>query len=52
MILREVRKNIGYVFQDSDAQLFMPTVHEDVKFALLIYGYGKDEADQIAYETF
>lgn len=49
--LREVRKNIGYVFQDSDAQLFMPTVHEDVKFALLNYGYGKDEADQIAYET-
>jgi cobalt/nickel transport system ATP-binding protein len=30
--LAEVRAKIGLVFQDSDAQLFMPTVLEDVAF--------------------
>ena len=28
--LPQIRKHIGYVFQDSDSQLFMPTVVEDV----------------------
>jgi cobalt/nickel transport system ATP-binding protein len=30
--LREARRRVGYVFQDADDQLFMPTVREDVAF--------------------
>ncbi|CDM67566.1 cobalt ABC transporter ATPase [Clostridium bornimense] len=32
--LKEVRKNLGFVFQDSDNQLFMNTVYEDISFGL------------------
>ena len=31
--LADIRKKTGYVFQDSDSQLFMFTVYEDVAFA-------------------
>ena len=41
--LAEIRRHIGYVFQDSDSQLFMPTVREDVAFAPLHYGYPAEE---------
>lgn len=30
--LREIRRRVGMVFQDTDEQLFMPTVGEDVAF--------------------
>jgi cobalt/nickel transport system ATP-binding protein len=30
--LREVRKKVGFVFQNSDTQLFAPTVYQDVAF--------------------
>ena len=33
--LREIRRRVGLVFQDSDNQLFMPTVLEDVAFGPL-----------------
>ena len=36
-----IRKTAGYMFQDSDNQLFMPTAREDVSFALINYGYDK-----------
>jgi cobalt/nickel transport system ATP-binding protein len=36
--LAAVRKKIGMVFQDSDSQLFMPTVLEDVAFGPLNLG--------------
>ncbi len=49
--LTEVRKHIGYVFQDSDAQLFMPTVLEDVEFAPLNFGYSKEDARNLALQT-
>ncbi len=42
--IREIRKNIGYVFQDSDNQLFMPSVMEDVMFGPLNYGMDRQEA--------
>lgn len=32
--LKEVRKNLGFVFQDSDNQLFMNTVYDDIAFGL------------------
>ncbi len=41
--LSEIRQKIGYVFQDSDSQLFMPTIYEDVAFAPKNYGFSKEE---------
>ena len=42
--LAAVRAKIGMVFQDSDEQLFMPTVLEDVAFGPLNQGLPPDEA--------
>ena len=44
--LPQIRTKLGYVFQDSDSQLFMSTVYEDVAFALRNYGLTADETDQ------
>lgn len=43
--LKEIRKTLGFVFQNSDNQMFMPTVIEDVTFGLVNYGIRKDEAE-------
>ena len=37
-----IRKAAGYMFQDSENQLFMPTAREDVSFALINYGYDEE----------
>ena len=42
----KVREKIGYVFQDSDSQLFMSTVFEDVAFAPRNYGLPETEVEQ------
>jgi cobalt/nickel transport system ATP-binding protein len=42
--LAEVRRRIGLVFQDSESQLFMPSVLEDVAFGPLNHGLKADEA--------
>lgn len=42
--LSDVRRAVGYVFQDSDDQLFMPTVLEDVAFGPLHQGVDPEEA--------
>ena len=47
--LAEIRRKVGLVFQDSDSQLFMPTVLEDVAFGLLNSGAGRAEAVQQAH---
>ena len=41
---REVREKIGLLFQDSDDQLFCPTVAEDVAFGPLNLGKTQEEA--------
>ena len=41
--LADIRKKVGYIFQDSDSQLFMPTVGADVAFAAENYGYPPEE---------
>ena len=41
--LAEIRSRIGYVFQDSDSQLFMNTAYEDVAFAPRNYGLSEGE---------
>ena len=38
--LREIRKRVGLVFQDSDNQLFMPSVLEDVAFGPIGIGHA------------
>ena len=43
--LSDIRKKIGYVLQDSDNQMFMPTVYEDMMFGLRNYGMSKDAAE-------
>lgn len=42
----DIRKNIGYVFQDADNQLFMANVYEDVAFAPRNYGYDEAEVEK------
>ena len=41
--LASIRRKVGYIFQDSDSQLFMPTVAADVAFAAQNYGYPTGE---------
>lgn len=47
----EVRQRIGLLFQDSDDQLFSPTVEEDIAFGPLNLGKSHDEAINIVKET-
>jgi cobalt/nickel transport system ATP-binding protein len=46
--LREIRKRVGLVFQESDNQLFMPSVMEDVAFGPLASGMSPAEASDRA----
>jgi len=41
--LREIRKKVGLVFQNSDTQLFAPTIYQDVAFGPLNLGMTPDE---------
>ncbi|MDM8516912.1 energy-coupling factor ABC transporter ATP-binding protein [Desulfobacterales bacterium HSG16] len=47
----DVRKRIGLLFQDSDDQLFCPTVLEDVAFGPLNLGKSREEALDISKKT-
>ena len=49
--LHDVRRRIGYVFQDSRDQLFMPTVIEDVAFGPLNMGLSREDAISKADEA-
>ncbi len=44
--LPQVRERLGFVLQDPDAQMFMPTVYEDMLFGPLNYGMTREEADR------
>lgn len=48
---RELRQEIGLLFQDADDQLFSPTVLEDVAFGPLNMGLDPTEAKERALET-
>ena len=43
--LPEIRRKLGFVLQNSDNQMFMPTVYEDMVFAPLNYMVSRKEAD-------
>jgi len=47
----EVRAHVGLLFQDSEDQLFCPTVAEDVAFGPLNLGKTRPEAEKIVGET-
>ena len=44
--LSEVRRKTGFVLQDSDNQMFMPTVYEDMIFGPRNYGLSKEETER------
>ncbi len=44
--LREVRKNVGIVFQNPDEQLFMTKVRDDIAFGPRNYGMGEAETQR------
>ena len=46
-----LRRRVGLLFQDSDDQLFCPTVAEDVAFGPLNLGASRSEAGAIASRT-
>ena len=41
-----IRQKIGFVLQDSDNQMFMPTVYEDMIFGPRNYGLSKEETER------
>ena len=43
--LAQIRRKLGFVLQNSDNQMFMPTVYEDMIFAPLNYMLSREEAD-------
>lgn len=45
-MLAKIREKIGYVFQDSDSQLFMSTAYEDIAFAPRNYGLSDMEVNR------
>ena len=49
--LLEVRKTVGIVFQNSDDQLFAPTVEQDVAFGPLNLGLDKEEVKKRVKES-
>ncbi len=44
--LPEIRRRLGFVLQNSDHQMFMPTVYEDMIFAPLNYGVSREETER------
>ena len=44
--LPAIRQKLGLVLQDSDNQMFMPTVYEDMAFGPRNYGVSKEETEK------
>ena len=44
--LPAIRQKIGFVLQDSDNKMFMPTVYEDMIFGPRNYGLSKEETER------
>lgn len=49
--LFELRKRVGFVFQDPNDQLFAPTVKQDVAFGPLNLGYSTEKVKTIVAEA-
>lgn len=48
---REARRRIGFLFQDSDDQLFCPTVRDEIGFGPLNFGLKREEVKEIIKRT-
>jgi len=48
---RQLRKSIGFLFQNTNDQLFSPTVIEDVAFGPLNMGFPPETARELAHEV-
>ena len=44
--LSQIRRKLGFVLQNSDNQMFMPTVYEDMMFGPLNYMLSREEAER------
>ncbi|WP_035784481.1 energy-coupling factor ABC transporter ATP-binding protein [Butyrivibrio sp. MC2021] len=49
--LAHIREHIGYVFQDSDSQLFLSTIEDDVAFGPRNYGLSEEEVEKRVTEA-
>ena len=45
--LREIRKKVGFVFQNSENQIFAPTVYQDVAFGPVNLGLPQDQVQRV-----
>lgn len=50
-VYTKLRKSMGYVFQNSDLQLFCPTVKDELLFAPLQLNYSHKDAEERIEET-
>lgn len=47
---RDIRRHIGFVFQETEDQLFSPTVYDDVAFGPVNFGFAREEvAESVGY---
>ena len=49
--LRDIRKNVGIVFQNSDDQIFAPTVYQDVAFGPTNLDFTKEKVESSVNNT-
>ena len=49
--LLQIRRQTGYLLQDSDSQLFLPTVYDDIAFAPRNYGLSSEEVEAAVDEA-
>ena len=44
--VNEIRRKVGFVLQNSDNQMFMPRVYDDMRFGPINQGLSKEETDK------
>lgn len=49
--MKEIRKEIGFVFQNPDSQVFSASVYEDVAFGLRNQGKPKEDIENIVHQA-
>lgn len=49
--LNIIRSKVGVIFQNTDNQLFMPTVYENIAFGLESFGHDREQIHEIVIKT-
>ncbi len=44
--IEEISRDVGFVFQNPDHQIFSPSVYEEIEYGLLNHGFDKDSAKE------